>query len=585
VRFYDLPSGKLSSRQPGGWPEGAFAEGTLEFSRDGRRIVADVNRYVDGKNLSAYVMVWDVAAPSRAVFRANLPDGPDAALSPDGRLVYTASTDRILRVYDVDSGRLLRRVGFDRISPSIDKGDLQVSPDGATLALGSGNRIILIDTASLRQRGPALTGNTGPVGLMEFSHDGSMLLSGSDTRSAIVWDVATGSRLQTLSAHRDQVWGVDFAPDDRSAYTASDYQLLTWDTTGRGGFLSPGAVAGPAGRHLGFSIAGPDGRTFARFENGLMWFVDSRTGRVTARSPTHGLVSNVAWSPDARWFVTSGPGLLTLWDVRTGRKAATRSYPAGVAALAFSHDGARIHVDDGSGHLQTLDRVSLRPLGAPVSFRSEVVSLMPDPVDGTVLILLDDGSLARVDPAAGTVGYGNPGQLPVGDGQVAALSPDGSLIATVHPERTLQLLDTHTFEWVGEASRHQWPFNGSEWGFNLAFSPDGSLFASMETDRIGLWDGHTGAYLASVPLQGLAESGEQSAGTLAEGSSIAYRPDGSGLLISSADGQSWVVDTRLGDWVDRACAIAGRNLTRAEWAQFFPSRDYQVTCPQWPAGS
>ncbi len=43
--------------------------------------------------------------------------------------------------------------------------------------------------------------------------------------------------------------------------------------------------------------------------------------------------------------------------------------------------------------------------------------------------------------------------------------------------------------------------------------------------------------------------------------------------------------TRTSDWVDRAFRIAGRNLTRAEWDQFFPSRPYETTCDQWPRGT
>jgi hypothetical protein len=44
------------------------------------------------------------------------------------------------------------------------------------------------------------------------------------------------------------------------------------------------------------------------------------------------------------------------------------------------------------------------------------------------------------------------------------------------------------------------------------------------------------------------------------------------------------VGTRTDTWVERACAIAGRNLTREEWSQFFPTRPHEVSCPQWPAG-
>ena len=70
----------------------------------------------------------------------------------------------------------------------------------------------------------------------------------------------------------------------------------------------------------------------------------------------------------------------------------------------------------------------------------------------------------------------------------------------------------------------------------------------------------------------------------AEDVSIAYLADSSGLVIAAADGRTWTADTRTGTWTERACTIAGRNLTQGEWTQFFPSRPYHATCPRWPAG-
>ena len=39
------------------------------------------------------------------------------------------------------------------------------------------------------------------------------------------------------------------------------------------------------------------------------------------------------------------------------------------------------------------------------------------------------------------------------------------------------------------------------------------------------------------------------------------------------------------DWAATACRIAGRNLTRAEWDQYFRGRPYHATCPQWSPGA
>jgi len=155
VHLYDVPSGELSARQPGGWPSGANVEYSLAFSHDGDRLVAGVNRYRGpGGPLLAAVLVWDVAHPSKPVFEVNMPDLPQAALSPDGRLVYTATIGpRSVRVYDVDSGALLRWTGSDLIKQPL-KGAVDVSPDGSSLAVASGNRILRFDTETLDPQGP-----------------------------------------------------------------------------------------------------------------------------------------------------------------------------------------------------------------------------------------------------------------------------------------------------------------------------------------------------------------------------------------------------------------------------------------------
>jgi hypothetical protein len=42
----------------------------------------------------------------------------------------------------------------------------------------------------------------------------------------------------------------------------------------------------------------------------------------------------------------------------------------------------------------------------------------------------------------------------------------------------------------------------------------------------------------------------------------------------------WALDPA--EWVEAACAVAGRNLTRTEWERALPGTEQQATCPQWP---
>ncbi len=578
VHLYDLPSGKLSARQPGGWPSGANVEYSLAFSQDGTRLVAGVNRYFgpEGPALAA-VLVWDVAKPSKPVFTVATPDLPQAALSPDGRLVYTATIGpRSIRVYDVDSGRLLRWSGSDLIRQPL-TGAMDVSPDGSRLAVASGNRVLRFETKTLGPLGPPLGGHTAEVTDIEYAHDGSMLLSTSVDRTTIVWDAISGGQLARFAAHRDQIWGAGFSGNDRTVYTSSVHELMSWDVTGNGDFLSVGKAGSFGQGKIGVSLAGPDGQSVARIQDDRVWFVDNRTGQKTRPVSTRKQMSGRVWSPDSRWLLTTRPGVLSLRDAQTGRLVGQRSYRPGVKVLAaFGRDGDTIYVDDRAGQLESLDRATLRPARGPVGFVTNAVSLLPDPRGESLLVLEEDGLIERVDLADGAI-LKSAVRLLTTEDRLAAVSPNGAVLAAVHPDGMVWLIDADTLQWIEDPA-------STDPGADIAHAPDNSQFASVQANRIKLWDGRTGIYQASIPLPNLPATGLWSTATLGPGASISYLPDSSGLLVASADGRIFTVDTRTTTWLERACSIAGRNLTQAEWNQFFPSRPYQLTCPQWPAG-
>jgi hypothetical protein len=56
-------------------------------------------------------------------------------------------------------------------------------------------------------------------------------------------------------------------------------------------------------------------------------------------------------------------------------------------------------------------------------------------------------------------------------------------------------------------------------------------------------------------------------------------PDPTDHLVVLGD-QDWVMSypMRPSAWLRAACAIAGRDLTRAEWDQYLPGREWQPTC-------
>ena len=58
----------------------------------------------------------------------------------------------------------------------------------------------------------------------------------------------------------------------------------------------------------------------------------------------------------------------------------------------------------------------------------------------------------------------------------------------------------------------------------------------------------------------------------------AFTPDGAFLIALTDTGRAYRWDMRPASWARHACAVAGRTLTRAEWQQALPGRDYEPAC-------
>jgi WD40 repeat protein len=155
----------------------------------------------------------------------------------------------------------------------------------------------------------------------------------------------------------------------------------------------------------------------------------------------------------------------------------------------------------------------------------------------------------------------------VHDVRVAAVSTQGQLV-TADFDGNIEERDPETLEPVAELAGSRGILD------QLAFSRDGGVLeAAGNEGTVQLYDTKGWTRLAEIPSAGPEG--------LLEGW---LRPDGKAVAVNNEHGVvEWTLEPKR--LAAAACQLAGRNMTRAEWATYMPDQAYRRTCPAYAAGA
>jgi mono/diheme cytochrome c family protein len=213
----------------------------LVYSPDGKLLVA---------GMGARVLLLD---PDDLSVRGALEgfDGRITALAfrPDGKVLAVASgrpgVIGEVAFFPVGPAGLPVSAPLRRITVHLDLvAQLAYSPDGKILATASYDRLVRLWDAETGLRQKDLRDHSDSVYGVGFSHDGKLLASAGADRAVKIWDVASGKRLFTLSEATDWVYAVAWHPS-RPILAAGgvDRNVRVWDITSTEGKLKQAAFA------------------------------------------------------------------------------------------------------------------------------------------------------------------------------------------------------------------------------------------------------------------------------------------------------------------------------------------------------
>ncbi|WP_322415299.1 WD40 repeat domain-containing protein [Mesorhizobium huakuii] len=259
------------------------------------------------------------------------------AVAPDGRSIMSASTDRVIKLWDIGGKQLIRNLGIHK---DMARTALYM-PDGVSaLTGGDDGEIVLRKLADGAVLHVFQAGQNGGVNKLAISPDGKRAVSGHDTGNVIVWDLVDNSVLHVLTGHDWSISAVAVSPDGKQALSGSidgtlklwdiesGRQLRSWHGHDQGTY---GAVFTADGHHL---VTGSGDLTIK------VWDLDS--GREVKRFEGHeGTVYALALAADGKRLLSGSlDGTARLWDMETGNQIALFDSQTGpIYAVAFAPDG------------------------------------------------------------------------------------------------------------------------------------------------------------------------------------------------------------------------------------------------------
>jgi GTPase SAR1 family protein len=274
---------------------------------------------------------------------------PSVAISPDGTWTASASHDKTVKIWDLQTGEC--RATLEGHTDEVRC--IAITPDGKRLLSGAGDGMIRVWSVQTARQDNTLRGRQGEVRSLSVLPGGKQLLScGAASKEQIeLWDINSGSRLWGTKGHETVVTSIVATRDAKRAISASfDHTLKVWN-------LETGECLATLRGHTDVVQSvqiTPDERYAVSGSNDKpvkIWDLEMGTC-ITTLEGHQSDIDSIAISPDGTLVASTGfiDHTIRLWDWMAGiclQVIEDKESYFTPMSVAFSPDGARLVVGAG----------------------------------------------------------------------------------------------------------------------------------------------------------------------------------------------------------------------------------------------
>ncbi len=451
------------------------------------------------------------------------------AVSRDGQLIATGSADNSIIIRDAGTYQVTRRIETHKGQVTT----LDFSPDGKTLVSGSTDKSLRLwnvnDGTEIKNFNTEFKQG---IYQAKFSSDGKMLgiVSWEWVNGVVgfakVLDVQTGKQVQRFDTDNHPASAVKFSTDDKKLYTGTwGFQIKQHDiTSGKTDWNYDMREFDYYTAVQSLDIS-PDNKLVVQGgkDNKIRMLTAADGKLVYVIEPWQGhkeWVNGIRFSPDGKHFASvSDDGLLKVWETATGNNVfVLKGHTAGMNQLAWHPDGKRIFTTANDNSIKVWD------INTPgeVTFKASVVGPWNAPVSP------DGNLLAPVNSDTYFALY----NLNTGNKQVfldsltafsSVFSTDGKYVATGN--RNINIYQIETGKKIMTGKGH----TGVVYGMD--YNKDLNLFVTAGDKTVRLWKANDTAAFKTIS-------------TISNVFTAKFSSDGNNIYAGCTDGKVKIISTQ-----------------------------------------